>query len=85
MTSVTATDLRQRLYRLLDQVLETGEPLTIKRGNRFVELRAVASLPESDRLSNLISHPGTIVRPETPLDSPWDESAWQAKWNERLG
>lgn len=47
---VTATQLRQDLYRLIDQVIESGEPLEIERkGSR---LRIVAAVPSSklDRL-----------------------------------
>lgn len=45
MTTVTASQLRQDVYRLLDQVLETGEPLEISRKGRT--LRVVADQPTS--------------------------------------
>jgi antitoxin (DNA-binding transcriptional repressor) of toxin-antitoxin stability system len=32
--AVTASELRQNIYRLLDEVLETGEPLEIERKGR---------------------------------------------------
>ena len=32
--SISTTALRANLYRLLDQVLESGEPLRVKRGKR---------------------------------------------------
>lgn len=36
--TVTASQLRQDIYRLLDRVLETGEPLEISRKGRTLRL-----------------------------------------------
>jgi hypothetical protein len=47
---VTATALRADLYRLLDAVLETGEPLEVERHGRI--LRVVADAPRR-RLDDL--------------------------------
>jgi len=47
---VTATALRAHLYRLLDSVLETGEPIEIERHGRI--LRIVADAPRR-RLEDL--------------------------------
>lgn len=41
--AITASELRQNIYRLLDQVLETGVPLEVLRGDR--RLRIVAASP----------------------------------------
>ena len=41
--AITASELRQNIYRLLDQVLETGIPLEITRGDSV--LRIVAATP----------------------------------------
>lgn len=38
MDSLTPTDLRSRLYRILDRVLETGQPATIRRGARTLQI-----------------------------------------------
>lgn len=48
--TVTPTELRADLYRLLDEVLRTGVPLEVSRGDRL--LRIVAARPTSwlDRL-----------------------------------
>ncbi len=35
---VTATELRQNLYRILDTSLETGEPVVIERKGRTIRL-----------------------------------------------
>ena len=42
MTEVTLTALRKDLFRLVDSVLATGEPLVIRRGGRRLTLVAEA-------------------------------------------
>lgn len=58
MSPITASELRQNVYRLLDEVLQTGTPLEIDRGGRRLRIVAVDS---TSKLSRLTSHPGTIV------------------------
>jgi antitoxin (DNA-binding transcriptional repressor) of toxin-antitoxin stability system len=55
--SITATELRSNLYRLLDQVLATGEPLLISRKGR--QLRIEPDRPEA-KLDRLIRREGVI-------------------------
>jgi antitoxin (DNA-binding transcriptional repressor) of toxin-antitoxin stability system len=66
---VTASALRQNIYRLLDRVLETGEPLEIERNGR--RLRVVpADVP--NKLDLLEPHPGTWVGdPEDIFHMDW--------------
>lgn len=45
MAAITASKLRQDIYRLLDRVLETGRPIVIERRGRT--LRIVADEPAS--------------------------------------
>ncbi len=33
---MTATELRANLYRVIDEVLETGRPQRVRRGDQFV-------------------------------------------------
>lgn len=51
--AVTATQLRKDIYRILDQVLETGTPVEIERkGHRF---KIVLDEPRSGtKLENLV-------------------------------
>lgn len=58
LMSVTATQLRQDIFKLLDQVLETGEPLEIRRGGRI--LRVVPDEPVS-KLARLKSRADIMV------------------------
>jgi hypothetical protein len=55
--AVSASHLRNDLYRLLDAVLETGKPLVIERKGK--RLRVVADEPPP-RLSRLPKRPGFI-------------------------
>lgn len=36
--AITATELRSKVYTLLDQVIETGEPLLIQRNGRTLKI-----------------------------------------------
>lgn len=38
---LTASKLRENIYRVLDQVLETGEPVEIERNGRRLRIVAV--------------------------------------------
>jgi hypothetical protein len=56
--SVTASQLRQDIYRLIDQVLDTGEPLEIVRKGR--RLRLIPDEPVN-RLDRIVGNPAAIV------------------------
>lgn len=55
--TITSTKLRENIYQILDAVLETGEPVEIRRKGRT--LRIVPDPPE-ERLARLRRRP-TIV------------------------
>jgi antitoxin (DNA-binding transcriptional repressor) of toxin-antitoxin stability system len=57
---VTASKLRENIYKLLDQVLETGAPVEIERRGRRLRIVA-ADEPPRDKLSRLSRHSDTIV------------------------
>jgi len=44
---ISTSALRQNLYRLLDQVLETGIPLEIKRKGKLLK---IVPPPQNDKL-----------------------------------
>ena len=54
---LTASKLRQDIYRVLDHVLETGEPVEIERNGR--RLRIIADDPPS-RLAQLVRRPDVV-------------------------
>lgn len=60
--TITASQLRQDVYQLLDRVLETGEPLAITRKHRRLLItRAPMTPPSGDKLAHLPAHPDYIV------------------------
>ncbi len=71
--TVTATKLRQDLYNLLDQVLETGEALEIERKGRI--LRIVAD-PPRPRTANLVPHDYIVGDPDDIVHMDWS-SEWR--------
>ena len=61
--------LRANLYKVLDQVLETGVPVEVERNGQ--RLRIVAA-ETGQRLANLASHPGYLLTdPETLTHLDW--------------
>ncbi len=73
---VTPSQMRQDIYRLIDRVLETGEPLLIKRRDRT--LRLVADDMPRDRLASIRTNPDVIGGdPEELVSVDWSDT-WQA-------
>lgn len=73
---ITASELRQNVYRLIDRTLETGEPLQIRRGGRT--LRLVPDVGPSDRLAAIHTNPDVIAGdPEELVSIDWS-GEWDA-------
>lgn len=71
---VTPSQLRADIYRLIDRVLETGEPLSIDRRGRRLHL--VPEVPTS-KLSTLTPLPGLIIGDPDDLISV----DWSGQWD----
>jgi antitoxin (DNA-binding transcriptional repressor) of toxin-antitoxin stability system len=56
--TISASELRQNIYRLLDHVAETGEPLEIERKGRRLRIVAV---DRGSKLSRIKGDPDAIV------------------------
>jgi hypothetical protein len=72
--AITASQLRQDIYRLLDEVLSTGQPLEIERKGRT--LRLVPDVAVS-RLSRIHTRPEAIVGDPEDLVS----IDWSVEWD----
>jgi PHD/YefM family antitoxin component YafN of YafNO toxin-antitoxin module len=73
---ITASQLRQNIYRILDQVIETGRPVEIERKGKLVLIQAGEK--NKSILENLTPHPGTIVGdPEDLVHIDWS-SEWKS-------
>ena len=55
---LTASSLRADVYKILDGVLETGEPVEIERKGRL--LRIVAVMPPGSKVSRIKKRPGLV-------------------------
>jgi hypothetical protein len=65
---VSATQLRQDIYRILDRILETGNPVEIERKGRRLRISPVES---GHRLSRLEARPYLKVDPEEIVEIDW--------------
>jgi prevent-host-death family protein len=66
---VTTTELRQNLYRIIDSVLETGEPVEVVRKGRAVRIVPETKTSIWDRLETHDIIAGEI---EGPWEGIWD-------------
>lgn len=66
--ALTASKLRENVYRILDQVLETGVPVEIERSGKI--LRISAAEPRS-KLANLKSRNYIVGDPEELVHLDW--------------
>ena len=70
--SVTASELRQDIYRLLDQVIETGQPLEVERKGqklKIIPAKPVSRLTKLPKRTCIQGDPDDLVS----LD-------WSAEW-----
>jgi hypothetical protein len=72
--AVTASALRANVYRLLDEVLETGQPLEIERKGKTL---VIAPKEEQSILDRLPRHEGYIVGDPDELI----HIDWSSEWN----
>lgn len=69
--AITASQLRQNIYRALDKVIETGVPLEIERKGKI--LRIVPEEPRK-KLDNLKPRDGYLLcDPEEIVHMDWSE------------
>ncbi len=68
---IKATKLRQNLYRILDDILQTGIPVEIERNGKILKI-----IPEKiNKLNNLEKHDVIIGDPEEIVHMDWS-SEW---------
>lgn len=64
-----ATKLRQNIFQVLDQVLETGVPVEVERNGKKLKIVAVE---RPSKLDGLQPHPGTVIGdPEDLVHLDW--------------
>lgn len=72
---LTVSTLRENIYAILDQILDSGESIEIERRGRTLRIEAVGVRSRLDRL---------VRRPDAILGDPGDlvELDWSAEWSE---
>ena len=70
---IKASNLRENIYRILDQVLETGVPVEIERRGRL--LKIVCDRPPS-KLARLQCREYLLGAPEDLVQLDWSDE-WQ--------
>jgi hypothetical protein len=73
---MTATELRKDIYRVLDEVLETGEPQEVQRGART--LMIVPADGRRLRLTDLPRREALSCSPDELVETSWDRE-WSAE------
>jgi hypothetical protein len=70
--ALTASKLRENIYRILDEVLETGIPVEIERKGRILRILPVGEAVAKARLEQLREHPGFLTSdPEELVQLGW--------------
>ena len=72
--TMTVTELRSRLYRVIDEVLASGVPQRIRRGERFVLIQPDGEGPQL-RLEALPRRQAIACTPEDLIEQGF-EDAW---------
>jgi hypothetical protein len=71
MKTVTPTQLRADIYNILDEVLETGVPIEIKRGDKKLK---IVPQETADKFKNLRYRPELIKGdPEELAELSWED------------
>ncbi len=71
---MNASKLREQIYRVLDEVLETGVPVEIERKGRKLMISVADS---SRKLDRLVERPGAVTgNPDDLVTLDWSHE-WQ--------
>ena len=74
---VAATKLRQNLYRILDEILDSGIPVKI---NRKGEILMIIPEKKKSKLERLTEHKTIVGDPESIIKTNFDNE-WKEKDN----
>jgi hypothetical protein len=68
--AIKASALRENIYRILDEVLETGVPVEIERRGKILK---IAPTEGRSKLDNLRPRPYLLSDPEELVHLDWSE------------
>ena len=70
MKTISVTELRGNIYKLLDEVLNTGIPIEINKGGKKLKILPAEKV---DKLQNLVSRPNVIKgNPDDLVNISWE-------------
>lgn len=71
MKTISVTELRGNIYKLLDEVLDTGIPIEIIKGGKKLKIMPAERV---EKLDNLVSRPNVIKGdPDDLVDISWEK------------
>ncbi|MHB1949160.1 MAG: type II toxin-antitoxin system Phd/YefM family antitoxin [Gammaproteobacteria bacterium] len=74
--TISLTHLRANLYKIVDQVIETGVPIEIERNGTVIKL---IPIQKKKKLDNLTKHSNVLsVDPEEIVHIDWSHE-WKGK------
>lgn len=68
--TLSASALRGNIYKLLDQVLESGQPLTIERKGKFLQ---VVPVEKPSKMKRLAKHSCLNGDPQSIVHLDWSK------------
>jgi len=69
---ITATQLRKDVYRLLDQVVDSGERIEVKRKGKRIQ---IVPVDHHSKLDSLQNHPSAIAGdPDKLVHTDWSDN-----------
>jgi len=80
MKTVTATEARKTLYRLLDQVAVTSEPIQITGRRKSAVLLSEDDWRAIEETLHLLSIPGMRESIREGMETPLDECVEELDW-----
>ena len=71
MKTISVTELRGNIYKILNEVLNTGIPIEINKGGKKLKIMPAEKI---DKLQNLVSRPYVIKGdPDDLVDISWEK------------
>lgn len=71
MITVTPTELRNNIYKILDDILQNGMPVEIIRKGRHLRIEPVE---KRDKIKRLVKRPETVTgNPEDLVSISWEK------------